>query len=189
MRRTLALLVLTLAAAGPARAQSNQGALGIDAMIAPTTSFGFAYYLTDGLSLRPWLGLGYSDYSGFYANASAQLRYEFRARERFAPYLSATAQYSHYGNSSSVAYRSTGGVGYPGTGGGVYQATAYPSDLGQFGAGAGLRYRLSDSFALFGEGRLLYTTAPLGTSYGWSSAAINEQTHFDAVIGLTYLLR
>jgi hypothetical protein len=189
MRRTVAFLALTLAAAASALAQSNQGAFGIDAMVAPTTSFGFAYYLTDGLSLRPWVGLGYSDYNGFYANASAQLRYEFRARARVAPYLSATAQYSHYGNSGySTVGQVTGGTGYP-TGGGSYQTVAMPADLGQFGAGAGLRYRISDSFALFGEGRVLYTTSPLGTSYGWSSAAINDQTHFDAVLGLTYLLR
>jgi hypothetical protein len=182
MRRTLAFLALTLAAATTAPAQSNQGAFGLDAMIAPTTTFGFAYYLSDGLSIRPWLGLGYSDYSGFYANASAQLRYEFRARERFAPYLSGIAQYSHYGNSGYTG-RYTGGGGY-----GASQVATVPSDLGQFGAGAGVRYRVSDSFALFSEGRVLYTTAPLGTSYGWSSAQINEQTHFDVVLGLTYVL-
>lgn len=30
------------------------------AMIAPTTGFGFGYHVTEGLSLRPRLGLGYS---------------------------------------------------------------------------------------------------------------------------------
>ena len=45
-------------------------------MVAPTTGLGFAYYVTDGLSLRPWVGLGYSDYSGVYANVGAQLRWE-----------------------------------------------------------------------------------------------------------------
>lgn len=178
MRKTLAFLGLTLALAGPALAQSNQGAFGLDAMVAPTTSFGFGYYLTDGLSLRPWLGLGYSDYSGFFANVGAQLRYEFRARERFAPYLSATAQYSHYGSGAATTSYRPGSAAYQ----------SFPGDLGQLGAGAGLRCRVSDSVALFGEGRFMYATSPLGTSYGWSSVTVNDRTHVDAVIGLTYLL-
>ena len=53
MRKTLLFLALALAAAGPVLAQSNRGAFGLDAMVAPTTSFGFGYYITDGLSLRP----------------------------------------------------------------------------------------------------------------------------------------
>ncbi len=108
MRRTGVLLGLALAAASPALAQSNQGAFGLDAFVAPTTGLGFSYYITDGLSLRPWLGLGYSDYSGFYANVGAQLRYEFRADSRLSPYLSATAQYSHYGNSGVTQGATTG---------------------------------------------------------------------------------
>src|SRR5512139_2429294 len=99
MRRTIVFLVLTAATAGPAVAQSNRGAFGLDAFVAPNTGLRFSYYITDGLSLRPWLGLGYSDYSGFYANVGAQLSYEFTRDSRLSPYLSATAQYSHYGNS------------------------------------------------------------------------------------------
>ena len=45
-------------------------------MVAPPSGLGFAYYVTDGLSLRPWLGLGYSDYNGFFASAGAQLRFK-----------------------------------------------------------------------------------------------------------------
>ncbi len=181
MRRTLAFLGLALAAASTGLAQSNQGAFGLDAMVAPTTSFGFAYYLTDGLSLRPWLGLGYSNYSGFFADLGAQLRYEFRANSQVAPYLSLTGLYSHYGSSGSIS-QGTGGVAY----GNPY----YAGDLGQLGAGAGLRFRVSDSLALFGEGRFLYATSPMApSSYGWSTVSIGQQTHFDAVLGLTYLLR
>jgi len=148
MRRTIVFLGLAAAAASPVLAQSNRGAFGLDAMVAPTTSLGFAYYVTDGLSLRPWLGLGYSDYSGFYANVGAQLRYEFTAQSRLSPYLSATAQYSHYGNS--------------GVGATAYQPLVLESDFGQLGAGAGLRYRLSGSLALFTEGRVMYATSPMG---------------------------
>ena len=66
-------------------------------MVAPTTGLGFAYYVTDGLSLRPWVGLGYSDYSGVFANVGAQLRWEITADSRWSPYVSASALYSHNG--------------------------------------------------------------------------------------------
>jgi hypothetical protein len=181
MGRILAILGLSLAVAAPALAQSNRGAFGLDARVAPTTGFGFAYYVTDGLSLRPWLGLGYSGYSGFYASAGAQLRYELAATESLSPYLSATAQYSHYGNSSTLV---------PGTGGAAYPPVVLASDLGQLGAGAGLRYRLSNSFAVFGEGRVMYATSPMGTlGTGWSTVGLNDRTRVEGVFGLTYLLR
>jgi len=181
MRRTIVFLGLAAATAGPALAQSNQGAFGLDAFVAPNTGLGFSYYITDGLSLRPWLGLGYSDYSGFYANVGAQLRYEFSADARLSPYFSAMAQYSHYGNS---------GVTQGGMAGTAYQPPVLQSDLGQFGAGAGLRYRVSDSLALFTEGRVMHATSPLGAyGTGWSSISVNDQTHIDAVLGLTYFLR
>src|SRR5512143_616534 len=113
MRRTIVFLVLAAAAGGPVFAQHNQGAFGLDAFVAPNTGLGFSYYFTDGLSLRPFLGLGYSDYSGFYANVGAALTYEFARRDsRLSPYLSASAQYSHYGN-SSVSQGAAYGTVYP----------------------------------------------------------------------------
>lgn len=181
MRRMIIFLGLAAATAGPVFAQSNRGAFGLDAFVAPTTGFGFSYYITDGLSLRPWLGLGYSDYSGFYANVGAQLRYEFASEARLSPYFSATAQYSHYGNS---------GVTQGGMAGTGYQPPFLESDLGQFGAGAGLRYRVSGSLALFAEGRVMHATSPLGAyGTGWSSIDLNDRTHVDAVLGLTYFFQ
>jgi hypothetical protein len=181
MRRTVVFLVLAAALGGPALAQSNQGAFGLDAFVAPNTGVGFSYYLTDGLSLRPWVGLGYSDYSGFYANVGAQLSYELRTSGRLSPYLSATAQYSHYGNT---------GVAQGGTAGTAYQPYVVDSNVGQLGAGAGLRYRISGSLALFGEGRVMYASSPMGSyGYGWSSVQVNDRTRFDAVLGLTYFVR
>ena len=180
MRSAIVVLVLA-AAAAPVFAQSNQGAFGLDAFVAPNTGVGFSYYVTDGLSLRPWLGLGYSDYSGFYANVGAALSYEFTRNSRLAPYLSASAQYSHYGNSSV-----TEGAAY----GTAYQPYVLDGNIGQLGAGAGVRYRVSDSLALFGEGRVMYATSPMGPyGLGWSSIEVNSRTHVDAVLGLTYFLR
>jgi hypothetical protein len=180
--RTGVLLGLALATASPALAQSNRGAFGLDATVAPTTSLGLAYYVTDGLSLRPWLGLGYSDYSGFYANVGAQLRYELTSDSRLSPYLSATAQYSHYGDSGASGVVTTGSA--------VYQPLALANDLGQLGAGAGLRYRVSGSLALFTEGRVMYATSPMGSyGLGWSTVGINDRTRVDAVLGLTYFIQ
>jgi hypothetical protein len=181
MRRTLVLLGLAVATSSPALAQSNQGAFALDAMFAPTTGLGFAYYVTDGLSLRPWLGLGYSDLNGFFANVGAELRYEFLADGTVSPYLSASAQYSHNG-SIPVA------PGPTGTGNANYQQLAIQSDSGQFGAGGGVRVSVSRSLALFGEGRVLYTTYPMGSyGTGWSTVQLGDQSRFEAVIGLTYL--
>jgi hypothetical protein len=181
MRRIFVLLGLTLATAGPALAQSNRGAFGLDAMVAPTTGLGLAYYVTDGLSLRPWLGLGYSGYSGFYANAGAQLRYELAADSRVSPYLSATAQYSHYGNGGLTPVQQTVGTSQP-----LFLA----GDLGLFGSGVGVRYRLSGSLALFAEGRAMYATSVLGSrGSGWTTIGLGNRTRLDALLGLTYFFR
>jgi hypothetical protein len=183
MRRIVVVLVVAVAVAtaGPCLAQSNRGAFGLDAFVAPTTGVGFSYYVTDGLSLRPWLGLGYSDYSGFYANLGAQLSYDLARSSRLSPYLSATAQYSHYGNS---------GVDQGGAPGTAYQPYVFDSDVAQLGAGAGLRFWLSESLALFGEGRAVYASSPVGTyGYGWSSIGVNDRTRVDVVLGLTYFVR
>ena len=188
MRRTLALLCLAAAVASPALAQGNQGSFGLDAMVAPTTGLGFAYYVTDGLSLRPWVGLGYSGYSGVYANVGAQLRWEITAESRWSPYLSASALYSHNG-AVSVTTSPTGATGRPDTGSG-YQPYSVQSNAGQFGVGAGLRRRMSQSLALFAEARLMYTTYPMGTSStGWTTTQIGDNSRAEGVIGLTYLFQ
>lgn len=185
MWRVSAVLGLVVAAAGPAYAQSNRGAFAIDAMIAPTTGFGFAYYVTDGLSLRPWLGLGYSDYSGFFANAGAQLRFEPMPAATVSPYLSATAQYSRYGDAPVTA------AGRPASGG--TQQRAYsetPGSGGQLGAGAGLRYRVAASVSLFAEGRVMRTTYSLpSASAGWATWGIDDRTRAEVVLGLSHLIR
>jgi hypothetical protein len=184
VRRAATAVAITLAVAGTASAQipgtpeSRSGALAIDTMVAPTMGFGLGYYVTDGLSLRPWVGLGYSSY-GFYANLGAQVRYEFGAGSTVAPFLSASALYSH---TPSAA------IAEPGTGGASRQVV-YQGDGAQFGAGAGLRFQLSRSFSLFGEGRVLYATYPISAlEQGWSSFDMGDRTRGELVFGLTYLM-
>jgi hypothetical protein len=176
------VVAIVVAAASPALAQtgtSNRGAFAVDAMFAPTTGLGFAYYVTDGLSLRPWLGLGYSDYQGFFANVGAQLRYEFGTGWTVSPYLSASAQYSH-SEASAIAE-----PGRPGSAELVVQGSG-----GQFGAGAGLRFRVASSLSLFAEGRVLHATYPIGElKRGWSTFEIDDRTRGEVVLGVSYLFR
>ena len=152
MRRTLALIGLALASASPALAQANRGSFGLDAMVAPTTGLGFAYYVTDGLSLQALGRPGLLRYSGVFANVGAQLRWEIGADKAWSPYVSATAVYSHNGAVSVAAQNPTGTTGRPDPGSG-YQRYSVQSNAGQFGVGAGLRRRMSRSLALFAEGR------------------------------------
>lgn len=168
--------------ASPALAQASKGAFGVDAMIAPTTRLGLAYYLTDGLSLRPWLGLGYSSQSGFFANVGAQLRYELASGWTLSPYLSASAQYSHSDGAAIVEPDASGPTRGP--------QLAVQANGGQFGAGAGLRYRVASDLSLFGEGRVVYATYPIGEiRRGWSTFDINERAYGEVVLGVSYLFR
>jgi len=180
--RTTALalgLTLTLGLAGPCLAQSNRGAFAVDAMVAPTTGLGFAYYVTDGLSLRPWLGLGYSDYQGFFANVGAQLRYEVGSGWTVSPYVSASAQYSH---------SEASGIVTPAYGAQGSSQVAFNGSGGQFGAGAGLRFRVASSLSLFAEGRVLHATYPLSElRRGWSTFDVNDRTRGEVVLGASYL--
>jgi hypothetical protein len=170
---------MALGVASPGIAQSNRGAFAVDAMIAPTTGFGLAYYVTDGLSLRPWLGLGYSSYQGFFANVGAQLRYEVASGWTVSPYLSASAQYSHSEAAAIVEPGATGG-----------SQLALQGSGGRFGAGAGLRFRVTSDVSLFGEGRLLHTTYPIGElRRGWSTFDVDERTYGEIVLGVSYLFR
>ena len=206
MRRPLALLCLAAAVASPVLAQGNRGSCGLDAMLAPTAGLGFAYYVADGLSLRPSVGLGYSGYNGVFANAGAQLRWEIIADSRWSPYVSASALYSHNGVAlATTSPTGTTGKANPGSRsqpysvqstiaqpnpGSVYQPYSVQSNTGQFGIGAGLRRSLSRSLALFAEGRLVYTTYPMGTtSTGWPTTQVNDNSRAEAVLGLTYFFR
>jgi len=152
--------------------------VALDAMFAPTSGLGFGYYITDGLSLRPWLGLGYSGYSGFWANLGAQLRYEVGAGWTVSPYVSASAQYAHTGSAAVVE---------PGGGGG--QGTLVTQgDGGLFGAGVGARLRVTNDVSAFVEGRLQYATYPIGElRRGWSTFAVGDRSYGAVVLGISYL--
>jgi hypothetical protein len=179
MRRAASLLVIVLGAASPALARSNRGAFGVDAMFAPTSGLGFAYYVTDGLSVRPWLGLGYSSDQGFFANVGGQLRCELGAGWTVSPYVSASAQYSH-SDTAAIAEP------VPGARGGSQVVTQ--GNGAQFGTGAGLRLRVSNDTSLFAEGRVVYATYPIGElRRGWSTFDISDRARGEVVLGFSYL--
>ncbi len=74
MRSLLSLLVLGLSTpvfaldAGTTPAGTGEkGTIALDAMTTPGRHFGIGFYVTDHLSLRPSLGIGYSDYAGVFA--------------------------------------------------------------------------------------------------------------------------
>ena len=181
MRTTAFALGLTLGLAGPSLAQSNRGAFAVDAMVAPTTGLGFGYYVTDGLSLRPWLGLGYSDYQGFFANVGAQLRYEFGTGWTVSPYLSASAQYSH-SEPSAIASRARRARAVRRSCSGQRRPvrrrcwTALP--------------RREQPLALR-RGSRAARDLPDRASFerGWSSFDINDRTRGEVVLGVSYLFR
>jgi len=179
VRKLIVALALAWTAAGPASAQSNKGAFGVDAMLAPTTGLGFAYFVTDGLSVRPWLSVGYSGMEGFFANLGGQVRYEFGAGWTVSPYLSGSAQY---------VFSETTPLPPPGPNGAP--ALAEESSGGQLGAGAGLRLRVAESLSIFTEGRVFYATYPMsGARTGWSTFELGTHSRGEVVFGLTYLFR
>lgn len=179
MRKTLTAVVLALACASPALAQSNKGAFGVDAMLTPTTGLGFAYYVTDGLSVRPWLSVGYSGMEGFFANVGGQVRYEFGTGWAVSPYVSGSAQY---------VFSETTPLPPPGPNGAP--AFAEESSGGQLGAGAGLRLRVAESLSIFTEGRVFYATYPMsGARTGWSTFELGTHSRGEVVFGVTYLFR
>jgi hypothetical protein len=175
MRRVVLFLAAAVVAATTAFAQVP-GGWAVDAFVAPTAGFGFGYNFSQGLSLRPWFGLGYSDFNGFFMNVGAELRYELLSDSRLSPYVSASGQYLH-NNAMPVSAVD----GYP--------SSVIQSDLGLFGGGAGLRYRAAERLAVFAEGRLLRSTSPnLFGPTGWSTIHVDDRTRADVVLGVTYLL-
>lgn len=180
-RAAVALLV-GLGTAGPVLAQSNRGGIALDALVAPTTGLGFGYYVTDGLSLRPWLGIGYSDYQGLYADVGAQLRYELATGWTVSPYLSASALYSHR-EAAAIAEPARPRARSD-------QELVLQGSGGRFGTGAGLRIRVTREVSLIAEGRVIYASYPIGElRRGWSSFEIGDRSYGEVVLGVSYLLR
>jgi hypothetical protein len=164
---TLALLALS----APAMAQ-DRGSFVLDAMTTPGRHFGAGYYVTDGLSIRPSLGLGYSEGYGTSFNLGMDLRWEVMPERRVSPYA-------------------TGGVNYfrepylqqvDATGAPLANAS---QDLMRYGAGLGLRARLKYNISLVAEGVVMNSAIhEVPGSYGFQT--LQPGAHFEGAVGLSY---
>ncbi len=148
---SLALLSLSATAMAQGR-----GSLTLDAMTTPGRHFGFAYYITDRLSLRPSLGVGYSAQYGTEINLGSDVRFELRPGGRVSPYL--TGSFNYLRSPALVQYDASG----------LPQLSADPN-VARYGAGLGFRTQLKYRLALIGEGRVMssaFRDATGGAFYG-----------------------
>jgi hypothetical protein len=168
------LAAVLLGLAVPAFAQ-EQGALTLDAMTTPGRHFGFGYYITDKLSLRPSLGASFGGPYGTEFNFGTDLRYEFLQYSRVTPYLAASFNYM----------RTPGLVQVDPSG--IPVAGASPN-VARYGAGFGVRARLKYSLSLIGEGRVMNSALEdyqgAGAYYGQQS--LQSGAHFEAAVGVSY---
>lgn len=166
---SLALLGLS----GAAMAQ-ERGSLALDAMTTPGRHFGVGYYLTDGLSLRPSLGAGYSAQYGTTFNLGADLRWELLPGSRLSPYF--TAGFNYLRDPSLVQYYSSGSP-----------LLAANPNVARYGAGLGLRTRLKYRLSLVGEGRVMNSALRDVSANGfYGQQSLQAGAHFEAALGLSY---
>ncbi|HET9317624.1 MAG TPA: hypothetical protein VFQ51_18670 [Vicinamibacteria bacterium] len=171
--RTLAAMAFVLGFALPAAAQ-QKGSFALDAMTTPGRHFGAGYYITDGLSLRPSLGFGWSQGYGSIFNLGADVRYEFLTAKRLSPYLAGSYNYMR----SPYLTDSIGAV-----------VANESSNVSRWGGGGGLRARINDRFSVFADGRVMnsqVSTGP-GTALG-PQQVVDYGAHFEGALGLTFFL-
>ena len=170
MRLFAASLVL-VGLSAPVMAQ-DRGTFALDAMTTPGRHFGFGYYITDALSIRPSLGFGYASGYGAMLNLGADMRYEVLQDRRVSPYL--TASFNYLRDPSYVQYGSNGSL-------------SSDPNLARYGAGVGVRTRIVQRLSLVGEGRVMnaaFQEAP-GSSFS-GQESIQHGAHFEAAIGVSY---
>lgn len=171
--RTLAASVLFLGMALPASAQ-QRGSFALDAMTTPGRHFGAGYYLTDGLSLRPSLGFGWSEGYGSIFNLGVDARYELLTGSRLSPYVAGSYNYmrSPYLTDSIVgAVRND------------------PSNVARWGGGGGMRARINDRFSVFADARVMNSEVRNATgSFVGPQQVVEYGAHFEGALGVTFLL-
>jgi opacity protein-like surface antigen len=168
---SLALSTLTTSAL----AGEEKGSWAVDLEATPSQRLGFAYYVSDRFSLRPSLGGGYSSLNGAFANLGLDLRFELRPGKRLTPYAMAGAVYLHNRASIDPAER---------------LVTIHDPHAARFGAGLGLRTRLTDRLSIFAESRvtrLAFDDLASTTSAG--QFTLEKPTRFETGVGFTFRLK
>jgi outer membrane protein with beta-barrel domain len=164
---TLMLLALSV----PLMAQ-DRGSFVIDAMTTPGRHLGLGYYLTDGLSVRPSLGIGYSELYGTTFDLGVDLRWEMMPGHRVSPY--ATGSINYFREPYMVPVDASGSP-----------LTNASQDMTRYGAGLGVRARLKYNISLVAEG--LVMNAALRELPGPSGLQTLESgAHFEGAVGVSY---
>jgi hypothetical protein len=172
--RLLGAVPVMLCLAAPAMAQS-QGSFALDAMTTPGRHFGFGYYLTDGLSLRPSLGAGYASGYGMTFNLGTEVRWEMLLAHRVSPYVSASINY----------LRDPGLVQIDATGAPL---VSVDSNVLRYGAGLGLRGHINWGLSAVVEGRVMNSALDTSMGRGYQGlTTVQEGAHFEAALGLSYV--
>jgi hypothetical protein len=171
----LAATSLVLAALATPAAAQGRGSLALDVMTTQGRHLGVGYYVSDGLSLRPSLGAGYSSQYGFSVDAGLDLRWELMPANRFSPY--ATAGLSYRYDEAFVQYSAAGAP------------LATPdSGLLRYGAGLGWRARMTPKLSVVGEGRVTNGAIRTGLSRsGYPVSSFDSGAHFEAALGVSYV--
>jgi hypothetical protein len=165
---TLALLVLSV----PAMAQ-DRGSFVLDAMTTPGRHFGLGYYLTDGLSVRPSLGVGYSDLYGTSFDLGVDLRWEMAPGHRVSPY--ATGGINYFREPYLQQIDATGSP-----------LTTASQDMTRYGAGLGVRARLKYNISLVAEG-LVMNSALHDVPGSFGLQTLQSGAHFEGALGVSYV--
>jgi len=175
MRRALLSLVL-MGLSSPVFAQ-QRGTIALDAMTTPGRHFGIGYYVTDHLSLRPSLGIGYSDYAGVFVTAGADLRYELSPERNWTVYAAGSVLYRGGQNASYAAAETR-------------PRTAYTNYDGMYyGAGLGVQRRVNDRLSFLLDGRYLHTASGVVSSSSFGQFRLDAQNQIVASLGLSFNLR
>jgi hypothetical protein len=170
--RLFATVLACLGLSVSAMAQ-ERGSVVLDAMTTAGRHFGVGYYITDGISLRPSLGFGYSGQYGTTFNLGTDVRWEFRTGDRVSPYL--TAGFNYLRSPYLAQYDSAGSL----TG---------DSNVARYGGGLGLRARIKYGLSLVGEGRVMNSELrDLSGSGFYGQQGVRSGAHVEGILGLSYV--
>lgn len=187
MRFSLSAVVL-LMLPGLAVAQDTGVAVNMGRGLDNGMSVGWTF--KENWTLRPTLGIGYSDLTGFQASLGSTLLRSFNLGDRFYAYVGAGVYYAS-GNSGSIQ---VSGPTRTGSGGPVANqvqgvtAQTYP-DLVYMTAPAGLRGRIHGGFEAFLEAAYQHTLSGEFAPNQAGQFSGNPASRFGATLGISLRLQ
>jgi hypothetical protein len=168
--RLVATSFVLLGLAAPAMAQ-QAGSFALDAMTTQGRHFGAGYYITNGLSVRPSLGFGYSGQFGTTLNLGADARWEVLTGSRVSPYIGASYNFLRSPYLTQVTARGT-----------------ETSNVSRYGAGVGVRTRILRRLSAVAEARVLNSALRTASGTGaYGQQFVDPGAHVEAALGLSYV--